>query len=77
MPLVAICNGATSVNLIDSTSTCTSWEWVDASGIPGVFDLTTLDPVILANAFGSGFVLFGSVWLMGWSVRVILTFIKR
>lgn len=75
MATVAICRG-TQTFINGGGSVCDNWEILDAGGIPGAFILSDLDPVILAQAFSSGFVLFGTIWLMGWGVRVLLNLIR-
>lgn len=44
--------------------------------VPTPFDPSTLDPVALSQAFGSGFALVGAVLAVGFGARAILNMIK-
>jgi len=66
------CDG--SVSVVAGSPVCDgSWLLVQA---PTPFDPSTLDPVSLAQAFGVGFVLVGSVLAVCFGARAILSAIK-
>ncbi|UZR30725.1 hypothetical protein [Methylococcus mesophilus] len=78
MRYVPICDGL----LVDTggpvSPTCAG-TWllnIDASGIPGAFDISTLDPIACLSAFSSGFVIVGSVLLVGLAVAMVLDAIR-
>lgn len=79
MRYVPICDGL----LVDSGSplapTCSgTWRLnIDASGIPGAFDISVLDPASLASAFGAGFLLVGTVLVVAIPARLIVEQIRR
>lgn len=50
---------------------------IDASGIPGAFDISVLDPASLASAFGAGFLLVGTVLIVAIPARLIVDQIRR
>lgn len=52
---IAICDGEL---IADSAGFECTGEWisVDAGGIPGAFDISQLDPVILSEYFAIGFI---------------------
>jgi hypothetical protein len=76
MSQIPTCNSGLLVQP-DNSVICNQWQMIDAATLPSSFDISMLDPAIIANAFGAGFIFVGSVWLIGWSVRVILNLINR
>lgn len=78
MRYVPLCDGV----LVDSGSplapTC-SGTWllsIDASGIPGAFDIAVLDPVVLGGFFGAGFLAVGTVLVMAIPAIAVLRSIR-
>lgn len=67
------CSG--EVTFFDGLPRC-SIEW---SVVPysAPFDPSQLDPIQLAQAFGSGFTLVATFMVMSMGVRAFLTFVKR
>ncbi|MCU7812601.1 MAG: hypothetical protein KZQ77_15440 [Candidatus Thiodiazotropha sp. (ex Notomyrtea botanica)] len=69
-----ICNGTWDT----STGICSgSLQVMPYGDVLTTFDLSLLDSTILASAFGSGFILVGSVLMIGIGLREFLNFIKR
>lgn len=73
MRYVPICDG----ELVSSGAVAPkcSGQWllnIDASGIPGAFDISLLDPVAVANAIGSGFLLVAPCLLLIVGGRMVL-----
>jgi hypothetical protein len=61
----------------NTTPRCDSWVEVDSDTLTsGTFDVSQLDPVILAEAFGSGVVVFGVVLASLWTIATVINFIR-
>ena len=75
---VPICDGGTLTAAGDAIE-CIGGSWVvyDGSALPGAFDLAVLDGGRLAQFFGAGFAIPGSILLLGLSVKFILDAIRR
>jgi len=77
MRYVPLCDG-TLTDLGNGTVSC-SGTWlttIDASPIPGAFDLSLLDPALVMNYFGAGFGIVGACALLGICVGAILHMIR-
>lgn len=40
------------------------------------FEISALDPVLMSGAFTAGFVLVGTGWALGYSVKLVLSMLK-
>jgi hypothetical protein len=77
MSYIVVCETIPLIGNNFANSCSSGWQLENAVGYPSTFDISMLDPATLANAFGAGFIFVGSLLLLGWSVRVLLTLIKR
>jgi len=72
MGTVAVCSGELDAQY---TPPVCDGVWVPVQwSVP--FDVSTLDPQILAAAFSAGFSIVAGVWAIGWAVRQVLTLLK-
>ncbi len=72
-----VCDGV--ITPVASWVQCTGgagWISVDATYLPGQFDLTMLDPAACSAAYAAGFVLVGGVLLVARAVRFLLEAIR-
>ena len=72
-----VCNGTLTVNGSSIECTGTWLTTVDASSIPGAFDINTLSPSLAAEYFGVGFGLVGTICVIAIGVGVIVKFLKE
>lgn len=72
---IAICDGEL---IADSAGFECTGEWisVDAGGIPGAFDVSQLDPLIIAECFGSGFMLVTIFLVTCYAFAEVYNFIR-
>lgn len=79
MASVVYCNGNITQGLNGTPRCADGWELMDVSNVSSLtgFDISVLDPTVLAQMYSIGFVLVGSVWLIGWAGREILAMIRR
>jgi hypothetical protein len=73
---IPICDGVLTINGQAAECVGTWLTNVDASVIPGAFDVGVLDPVLIMNYFGAGFGIVGACAVLGICVGVILRFIR-
>lgn len=68
---IAVCDGEL---IADSTGFECTGEWisVDAGGIPGAFEFSQLDPALIAEYFGFGFVVTLPVMLTALGVSMLV-----
>ena len=59
---------------------CDNWQFVELVDLINVavetFDVSQLDPVTMASAFGGGFILVATAHAIGISIAAIINFIK-
>lgn len=67
------CDGVLAFT-VEGAPVC-SGQWL-LSPLPEQFDLSQLDPSIIASAFTAGFVIVGSCWFAGWACKSILSILK-
>jgi len=76
MPLIMLCDGVVSENL-DSSPICSSSWTVTDYVIVQPFDIASLDPLVLAEAFGAGWIIIASYWSVTFGYHIILELLKR
>jgi len=59
MKTLLICDGVLNIDISNNFNCAGIWQAVDASGIPNVFDVSVLDPVILGGYFAAGLMSVG------------------
>jgi len=77
MRYVPLCDGVIN-DLGNGTISCTG-TWltsIDASSIPGAFDISMLDATVVMNYFGAGFGIVGMCAVLGIAVGIVLDTIK-
>lgn len=74
MSIIAACSDALIV-LGDGSLACSgAWQQIDTVATLAPFDpATMLDPAIVAQAFGAGFVFTGGLMLIGVGARLVLS----
>lgn len=64
----------------DPVPTCDGgWQWIESIDLVETaqdFQISNLDPAILAQAFGAGFIVMGTAFVIGVSVREVLRMIS-
>jgi len=70
---VVVCEGVVSV-LPDGSTTCSTGWATQLASIP--FDISQIDPTIVAAMFGGGFVLFSTPWAVAWGGKQLLHLLK-
>ncbi|MNZ27764.1 hypothetical protein D3C78_449850 [compost metagenome] len=70
---VLFCDG--SVSLTPDGAPVCSGAWT-LQPVLAPFDPAQLDPAMIAEAFGAGFTLVGSIWIAGWACRQLLNMIR-
>ncbi len=73
MSSVLVCTGEVSVTP-DGAPLC-SVAWL-VQPAPEPFDISLIDPAVVADAFAVGFMLVASVWLISYPIRLVLSLIR-
>ena len=76
MATIPVCPGNITEDVNGMLLCDSAWTWLDASVLPVPFDYSQVDPLVIAQMFTSGFVLVGSIWIVGKVVSVILSMIR-
>ena len=74
---VPVCDGTLTVNGSSIECTGTWLTSVDASSIPGAFDIHALSPSLAAEYFGVGFGLVGTVAVIALGIGIVLKFLRE
>ena len=78
MQVLPVCDGVGWLVNPDNSIICDGVIRVmESQAIPVPFELSQLDPVILAQAFGAGAMLFMSIWAPAKGIGILLSLIRR
>lgn len=70
---VLVCTGEVSVTP-DGAPLC-SVAWL-VQPAPEPFDVSLIDPALVAEAFAVGFAVVASVWLISYPIKVVLSLLR-
>lgn len=73
---IAICDGSITVDGSGLLHCSGTWINIDASSIPGAFDVNLLSPVTALSYFGAGFGVVASVAVTAIGAGILLSFLR-
>jgi len=76
MSFVAVCSEPMTLDLNNNPVCSGTLSIIDTSTIMTTFDLSQLDPQIIALAFSAGFTLLGTAHVIGMSTAALGKFVK-
>ncbi|ANE54483.1 MULTISPECIES: hypothetical protein [Methylomonas] len=67
--VVPVCNGVLTVDLTGVLRCSVDWQTI---ATPAFFDFSQIDPAIMGEAVGAGFIIGGSAIWFAWGCRIIV-----
>jgi len=67
--VVPVCNGVMTVDLTGVLRCSVDWQTIAA---PAFFDFSQIDPAVMGEAVGAGFIIGGSALGFAWGCRLIV-----
>lgn len=77
MTSAALCDGIISTDPSSGAAICSTGWYSVAYNAVVPFDISTLDPMSLVNAFGSGFFMLAGVWCACKGCEIVLGLIRK